>query len=110
MTDDTSRIARLEEKVRSLDQRITGQDKRIDQLAPMLTQVATLNERVATTHANLMILRSDFAKFQEESQDRAEDDRKDKQQFNRWAIGLAITILLGLASVVAVVLASGHHP
>lgn len=109
MTDVESRLARVEERIGGVVGRLDGIDRRIDDIAPTLGEVATLNERVGNIQARMAELHSDFAEHRKRSEARDETDASDKRQFNRWAIGLSITILLALLSLTALVLTAGVH-
>lgn len=104
-----TRLARAEERLYSHDARLNGIDKRVDTLTPLLSDVATLNERVRATHVDIKEMRSDFANWRERQEQRDEDERDDRKQFNRWAIGIGVMVIIGLLSF-AGVLISGAHP
>jgi Tfp pilus assembly protein PilN len=96
MTDELSRIARLEEHVKSLDQRVSD-------LSALAITVATLNERVS--HFGL-----DFADFRKLINQRDEDAEKERRQTIRWMIGLTVTIICALMGALTLVITSGSHP
>lgn len=110
MTDVESRIARLEEQTKGHGRQIDALNNRLNEIGPMFAQVATLTERLATAHANIIGLRNDFSTFRAKVEERDEDDRRERQQFNRWAIGIGVTIILGMITLAGVILSAGSHP
>lgn len=99
--DLESRLARVEQGMIDLDKRVTN-------LTPLVAAVAVLSEKMDGTREDVAQYAAQAARDRKEAADREENRRKDKAATRQWAIGILVTVLLGLLAAAVVLIAQGH--
>ena len=108
------RLAQVERDQARDGQRLSDLERRVDALTPLLTSVVTLTVEFKNLRDEVKGVREDLHGFvaradkrEEEAARRDKEAAKDRQNYRRWQIGLAVALFIGLLSAAAVIFSSG---
>lgn len=110
MTDGNleSRLGRLEQNTARLEQGMIDVNRRVDTLVDLPKLVAVLTEQVKNLGEDLTTFATKAAQDRETAANREASHRRDKAATRQWAIGILVTILLGLLAASVVLIAQAH--